>query len=230
MTFPIRSSASPVRHSSPSRSGSSDLGSRIASHVQSAVKGGSTSSLHDQIRSSMASDRFETPRPSPVNLNGGVAPVSSAPPATRPTPSSAAPVGSAAPTGSLDSTGDSAQVDGWIKEAEAQMGRDFTAEEEEAIRVVAYHESRNDPSASNNFDANAQAGNPSQGLMQVTQSNFQSYNPGGDIFNPVDSIVAAVRYSDERYGGIDKSKGYVDYKNGGATDPYGGWNGGYTWY
>jgi hypothetical protein len=248
MSFsPVRSSAarpSPAsRSASPARAPShSELGSRISSQVQSAVKGGapsSTSSLHSQIRSSINSDRFEpSSKPAPVNLSGGIPPASprptsSAQPPTSPAPTSGTPPtsGTTAPSGELDSgPGDSAEVDGWIKQAETKMGRDFTAEEEEAIRVVAYYESRNTPGASNDFDANAQSGNPSQGLMQVTQSNFQNYNPGGNIFDPVDSIIAAVRYSDERYGGIDKSKGYVDYKNGGATDPYGGWNGGYTWY
>ncbi len=231
MTFPIRSSSSPSR-----RGPSPDLGRQIADRVHSAVRGGAPSAgsaLHAQIRSGIHTrDSFEpgiTSRP-PVNLSGAPAPVS------RPTPTSpgspAAPVTPTTPSSStgLDSTGDSAQVDGWIAEAEQRMGRDFTAEEEQAIRTIAYYESRNDPSAVNGFDANAQAGNPSEGLMQVTRSNFQTYNPGGDPFDPVDSIIAAVRYSDERYGGIDKSKGVVDLANGGATDPYGGWNGGYTWY
>ncbi|MBK7862126.1 MAG: transglycosylase SLT domain-containing protein [Archangiaceae bacterium] len=113
------------------------------------------------------------------------------------------------------------------------MGRDFTAEEEEAIRIVAYHESRNDPSAINNRpdDVNAQIGDNSVGLMQVTRSNFARYVPGGDPYDPVDSIIAAVRYSDERYGGIDRSKGVVDYQSGAPhQNPYGESNDNYTWY
>ncbi|MBL8954463.1 MAG: transglycosylase SLT domain-containing protein [Myxococcaceae bacterium] len=215
--------AFPVRRSSSSNSGSgSDLGRRIADQVRSSVQRSAPAQRASPARSSFpegfpfnqSRDVFEPKRPA--------APVSLGTPAAPPAPP-------ASSTG-LDSTGDSAQVDGWIASAEEKMGRDFTAEEEEAIRIVAYYESRNDPNAVNDFDANAQAGNPSKGLMQVTVSNFNAYNPGGNIMDPVDNIVAAVRYADERYGGIDKSKGVVDLKNGGATDPYGGWNGGYTWY
>lgn len=224
-----------------SRSSSSSSSARRPSSSSPSQIHGQVTGMHAQIRNSVNSsisssrnrDVFQAAPPSgPVNLTGS-APVRPVTPGSSPTPTAtptAAPAPTSAPSGSLDSTGDSAQVDSWISQAEQKMGRDFTAAEEDAIRTIAYYESRNDPSASNNFDANAQAGNPSQGLMQVTQSNFNTYNPGGNIFDPVDSIVAAVRYSDERYGGIDKAKGVVDLKNGGATDPYGGWNGGYTWY
>lgn len=237
-------SFSPIGSSS-SRPSVSSMHDRISSQVRSSVSAPSaqtSAAAHEQIRNRIMQDSFEDSRPSPMSLDGGVSrpqpstSLNGTPATPRPSaPDSFSPemtdVPSTTPTGELDSgPGDNAQVDGWILEAEQRMGRNFTAEEEEAIRVVAYHESRNDPSASNDWDMNAQQGNPSQGLMQVTQSNFQQYNPGGNIFDPVDSIIAAVRYSDERYGGIDKSKGYVDYKNGGATDPYGGWNGGYTWY
>ena len=232
MTFPIRSPSS-----SPSRSsGSSNLGAQIAGKVHSAIQGGAKSTggdLHAQLRAGMNSrDVFEPAsrtRP-PVNLSGTTSPtVGASPPASGSTSAPISPTSGTSSTG-LDSAGDSAQVDGWIAEAEQRMGRDFSAEEEEAIRTIAYYESRNDPNAVNNFDANAAAGDNSEGLMQVTRSNFQTYNPGGNPFDPVDSIIAAVRYSDERYGGIDKAKGVVDLANGGATDPYGGWNGGYTWY
>lgn len=223
-----------VGFNSPSSSSSRrPASSSSPSQMHSRVTG-----MHSQIRSSVTAsitssrnrDAFEPRAPSaPVNLSGG-APVRPASPGSSLAPAANPTAPTSAPTGTLDTTGDSAQVDSWIAQAEQKMGRDFTADEENAIRTIAYYESRNDPSASNDFDANAQAGNPSQGLMQVTQSNFNTYNPGGNIFDPVDSIIAAVRYSDERYGGIDKAKGVVDLKNGGATDPYGGWNGGYTWY
>ena len=223
------SSSSSRRPSSPSS----------ASQIRNQVTGMHTqirNSVNSSISSSRNRDVFEPRAPSgPVNISGSApvrpaTPGASLAPTARPTATPTAPAPSSAPTGSLDSTGADPQVDSWIAQAEQRMGRDFTADEENAIRTIAYYESRNDPSASNDWDANAQAGNPSQGLMQVTQSNFNTYNPGGNIFDPVDSIIAAVRYSDERYGGIDKAKGVVDLKNGGATDPYGGWNGGYTWY
>jgi hypothetical protein len=230
--------------SSAQRTSAGDLHARISSAAHAAVPSPSvtqTRAAHEQIRNRLMADSFQSAAPrAPVDLGGASSagpaiqpggPSGQTTPATYTSTSPVDPPTGAQPTGSLDSgAGDNAQVDQWILQAEQKMGRNFTAEEERAIRVIAYHEARNDPSASNDWDVNAQQGNPSQGLMQVTQSNFQQYNPGGNIFDPVDSIIVAVRYSDERYGGSDKSKGYVDWKNGGATDPYGGWNGGYTWY
>lgn len=67
------------------------------------------------------------------------------------------------------------------------------------------HESAGDPSAVNRSDSNARAGNPSIGLMQTTQTTFDEFAlPGyGDIYNPVDNIIAAVRYADAAYGSLE---------------------------
>ena len=68
---------------------------------------------------------------------------------------------------------------------------------------IAMRESGGDPNAVNNWDSNAKAGHPSKGLMQTIDSTFASNMlPGhGDIWNPVDNAIAAIRYIEGRYGG-----------------------------
>lgn len=85
---------------------------------------------------------------------------------------------------------------------------------------VAYQESTFDPNTSNDWDINAQMGNPSQGLMQVTQSNFEQFSLPGykNIFNPLDSIIASIRYMLSRYGEII---GFSPYESGGMIPAFG---------
>jgi SLT domain-containing protein len=74
-----------------------------------------------------------------------------------------------------------------------------------AITARAMTESSGNPSAVNNWDSNAAAGTPSEGLMQTIQPTFDSYALSGhtDIMNPVDNIVAAVRYANATYGAFE---------------------------
>jgi SLT domain-containing protein len=74
-----------------------------------------------------------------------------------------------------------------------------------AITARAMTESSGNPSAVNNWDSNAAAGTPSEGLMQMIQPTFDSYALSGhtDIMNPVDNIVAAVRYANATYGAFE---------------------------
>lgn len=79
-------------------------------------------------------------------------------------------------------------------------------------------ESGGDPNAINNWDSNAQAGHPSKGLMQTIDSTFQAYMlPGhGNIWNPVDNMLASIRYQLARYGTI---VGHAGYKIGSRYIP-----------
>jgi hypothetical protein len=63
-------------------------------------------------------------------------------------------------------------------------------------------ESTWNPAAINNWDSNAKAGNPSEGILQTTLSTFAKYKlPGhGNILNAVDNIAAAIRYMIAQYG------------------------------
>lgn len=128
------------------------------------------------------------------------------------TPSGATP----APTGSGGS------VDDWITKAAAALGRTFTASERDALKIVAQHESTNNPSAVNLTDSNARAGHPSKGVMQMIDSTFQQYKLAGynDIMDPVANIIAAVRYAESRYGSIDNIPGVRAVRAGRAYIGY----------
>lgn len=60
------------------------------------------------------------------------------------------------------------------------------------------------PSSINNWDINAKAGNPSGGLMHLTQSNMKYYaepSLSSNMFDPLSSIAASINYQIDRYGG-----------------------------
>jgi SLT domain-containing protein len=66
-------------------------------------------------------------------------------------------------------------------------------------------ESGGNPNAINLTDSNAQAGHPSQGLMQTIPSTFAAYHQAGtsnSITDPVANIAAGINYIKARYGGI----------------------------
>lgn len=108
--------------------------------------------------------------------------------------------GSAVPSGSNQSTSVSGNEAQWIQAAEHLTGLDnsFTS----GLANMIQHESGGNPAAVNNYDSNAKAGHPSQGLMQTIPSTFAAYAlPGhGQILNPIDNLVAAIRYAQSRYG------------------------------
>ncbi|PTL82287.1 LysM peptidoglycan-binding domain-containing protein [Vitiosangium sp. GDMCC 1.1324] len=117
------------------------------------------------------------------------------------------------------------QVGDWIKEAMQKLSAAGVPADKmnpQDIARIIQHESSGDPNAQNNWDYNAAAGHPSIGLMQTIQPTFDAYKlPGHDnIRNPVDNIIAGVRYSIARYGsvsnvpgiqGLNKGSGYVGY-------------------
>lgn len=128
------------------------------------------------------------------------------------TPYTAAAPASANPTGSLGS---------WIQQAE-QLAGVSGPQWTNGLDIIAQHESGGNPKAVNNWDSNAKAGHPSEGLMQTIGPTFNSYALPGytDIWNPVDNMVAAIRYIQSRYGGInnvpgvervDSGQSYVGY-------------------
>jgi SLT domain-containing protein len=58
--------------------------------------------------------------------------------------------------------------------------------------------------------------------MQTIDSTFSSYALPGhtDIWNPVDNIVAGVRYALSRYGSLDDVPGVAAVHNGGSYVGY----------
>ncbi|WP_431941207.1 transglycosylase SLT domain-containing protein [Nocardia grenadensis] len=166
-------------------------------------------------------------------------PAATAPPSTGDNPQTAAgyPTTSGSPTSSLmggtatDSggpalssgtapttmpTGDRAE---WIEEAIRVLrenGYDIDDSAAATIALIIERESGGNPNAINLWDSNAAAGIPSKGLMQTIDPTFNSYSlPGhGDIWNPVDNIIAGTRYAIDRYGSLGNVPGVVGVSNG----------------
>ncbi|TDC89663.1 lytic transglycosylase [Saccharopolyspora aridisoli] len=117
------------------------------------------------------------------------------------------------------------QVDAWIHEAIQIMEKNGIPRDQidaEAIRTIIMHESNGDPSATNNWDSNAAAGTPSIGLMQTIAPTFESFAlPGHEnVYDPVDNIIAATRYSIERYGSVADVPGVSGLRSGGSYQGY----------
>jgi LysM repeat protein len=144
--------------------------------------------------------------PKGVNLDGGAATQGA---------QASAPVGNV-PQG---------QVGDWIKEAmQALSAAGVPADKmnPQDIASIIHHESSGNPNAQNNWDSNAQAGTPSIGLMQTIQPTFDAHKlPGHDnIRNPVDNIIAGVRYAVERYGSVSDVPGLKALRQGQAYVGY----------
>ncbi|WP_244194466.1 transglycosylase SLT domain-containing protein [Amycolatopsis echigonensis] len=113
----------------------------------------------------------------------------------------------------------------WIHEAVEILranGVNVSDAQASIIAAIIQHESGGDPSAINNYDCNAAAGHPSIGLMQCIDSTFNAYKlPGHDVItNPVDNIIAGVRYALARYGSLDNVPGIQALAAGGAYVGY----------
>ncbi|MEU6833094.1 transglycosylase SLT domain-containing protein [Nocardia beijingensis] len=128
---------------------------------------------------------------------------------------------SSAPSGPMP-TGDVAQ---WIAQAKQKliaMGYNPADIDERAIALIIEHESAGNPYAENRWDSNWVAGHPSKGLMQTIDSTFNAYKAPGhdDVWNPVDNIIAGVRYSIDRYGSLGNVPGVAAVNSGGAYQGY----------
>jgi soluble lytic murein transglycosylase-like protein len=119
----------------------------------------------------------------------------------------------------------SADVKKWIAQAQVELKKaGVPASKMNAGQIAAMiaSESSNDPKAVNNWDSNAKAGHPSMGLMQTIRPTFEQYKlPGhNDITNPVDNIIAGVRYAIDRYGSISNVPGVRKLAAGSAYVGY----------
>lgn len=117
------------------------------------------------------------------------------------------------------------QIDAWIHEAIQVMEKSGIPRDQvdaEAIRTIIMHESNGDPGATNNWDSNASAGTPSVGLMQTIAPTFESFALPGhqNIYDPVDNIIAATRYSIDRYGSVADVPGVSGLRSGGSYQGY----------
>ncbi|RKH21782.1 lytic transglycosylase [Corallococcus praedator] len=137
-------------------------------------------------------------------------------------PSSAGDSYQAGPTEAAGASGEApqGQVGDWIKQAQkllAAAGIPADKMNAQDIAKIVEHESSGNPSAINLTDQNAKDGHPSIGLMQTIQPTFDAFKLPGhdDIRNPVDNIVAAVRYAVDRYGSVSNTPG-IKGLNGGS--------------
>lgn len=81
-------------------------------------------------------------------------------------------------------------------------------------------ESGGNPNAINNWDSNAKAGIPSQGLMQVIPSTFAAYAgpfAGRPITDPLANIYAGLNYALHRYGSLSALNQPGGYAEGGIV-------------
>ena len=78
-----------------------------------------------------------------------------------------------------------------------------------AVNLIVQHESGWNPNVVNNWDSNAAAGTPSKGLMQTIGPTFNSYSLPGhkNILNPLDNMIAGIRYAVSRYGSLQNVPG-----------------------
>ena len=119
----------------------------------------------------------------------------------------------------------SSQLHWWICHAEQVLrkhGTPQSALSTHAAFIVVQHESGGNPHAYNGWDANAAAGTPSEGIAQVIGPTFSTYSlPGyGNIWNPVDNMIAAFRYAISRYGSMNNIPGVVAVRGGGSYIGY----------
>lgn len=114
------------------------------------------------------------------------------------------------------------QITNWINQALQLTGH--TGGRHNALVNGLYqmimHESGGNPNIQNNWDSNAKAGTPSIGLMQTIQPTFNSYAIRGhrNIRNPIDNIIAGLRYALANYG-------YGMVMAGGRRDSHGNYLG-----
>ncbi len=113
----------------------------------------------------------------------------------------------------------------WICHAERVLERHGTRHgllSTNAAYIVVEHESGGNPHASNGWDINAARGHPSEGIAQVIGPTFHAYklHGYGDIWNPVDNMIAAFRYAISRYGSMNKIPGVVAVRQGGSYVGY----------
>jgi hypothetical protein len=92
-----------------------------------------------------------------------------------------------------------------------------------AVNTIIEHESGWNAEAYNGWDSNAEAGTPSQGLMQTIPSTFEQYAAKGhntNILDPLQNIAAGINYAVARYGSLQNVPGIVELASGGRYVGY----------
>jgi hypothetical protein len=104
---------------------------------------------------------------------------------------------------SADTPTYSDSISGWVAQAQSVLAADGDqVPTADAIEARAMTESSDNPLAQNHWDENQALYGGTYGLMQMIQPTFDQWALPGytDIMNPVDSIIASVRYANYTYG------------------------------
>jgi hypothetical protein len=91
------------------------------------------------------------------------------------------------------------------------------------VLTIIRGESGGDPVATNTWDSNAKAGDPSRGLMQVIGTTFDSYHDPAlldNVYDPAANIYAGLAYGIARYGSVQNIPGVKSVAAGGPYRPY----------
>jgi len=121
--------------------------------------------------------------------------------------------------GNLSNVFGASDVGGWISAAIRATG--VPGAWAGPLSQIIQYESGGNPAAANLTDVNAQAGNASVGLMQLTGTNRARYTPAGmNPMDPIAQIIAGIRYIQDRYGDISAVPGVRSLAAGGAYQPY----------
>lgn len=117
------------------------------------------------------------------------------------------------------------RVGQWIAQAQRILqaaGIPLSKMNAQDLATIIQRESSGNPNAQNNWDSNAAKGHPSIGLMQTIGPTFNAYKlPGhGNIRDPIDNIIAGVRYAVARYGSVSNVPGIVNLRRGRAYVGY----------
>jgi len=117
-------------------------------------------------------------------------------PATAPAPPAPAPPKKTYPN----------NLQGWVSEARDTLkANGDRVPSAEAVTTRALTESSGNPHAENHWDGNQGLYGGTYGLLQTIKPTFDRWCLPGheDILSPVDSIIAGVRYANDRYGSFE---------------------------
>jgi len=118
-------------------------------------------------------------------------------------------------------------VDRWITDSMKATG--LSSKYRDILRTLVMKESSGRPAAINNWDINAKRGYPTQGIAQTRPDTFAAHRlrgfagivPGeGQITDPEENLVAAIRYALGRYGDLNNLPGVVSMRRGGGWKGY----------
>jgi Transglycosylase SLT domain len=103
------------------------------------------------------------------------------------------------------------------------LGQPQTQAYVDDVLTIIRGESGGDPLATNTWDSNAKAGDPSRGLMQVIGATFATYHDPAlldNVYDPAANIYAGLAYGIARYGSVPNIPGVKSVAAGGPYRPY----------